>query len=381
MNSSQNESPFDRVLISGIGMLCAGGVGVRQTWDSLRSGSIRKAPLPAPLDSLLPDERCHSIASEPNSQLLIGKGSRRFLSPAARHFMRAASEAMATSQLDDAERIELGIAVGVSNGDRASADELEPFLGMDDASRCHGVKRYHQTLRRHGAAHALKAQPGLIAGSLAIWSGAQGPVLTFLDIALAGGIAVGEAYRLVASGGGSGMIAGGTFDLDDPWVCMAYRECGARRPRRLPLGSAAACLVLESEAWLRRRNGRALAEILAYSSGGPKTELLWPSWVSAELNIEWVITNAPERIGPLVRNSSGRFWRFQNADPIQTDEMGEIMGATVALHVALAVYVLAHAHAERSELRSSEPRRAALVVDFDRSGAFVAFLLAASRSC
>jgi hypothetical protein len=262
---------------------------------------------------------------------------------------------MATAQAVDQGGLELesitefGVAVGVNNSDRPSHLELSPFL--DDESG-NPIVQYHQSLRHGGASRALRAQPGMIGGITSMWLGATGPNLTFINAGLAGVIAIGESFRLVQQGVCPGMIAGGTFDLDDPWLVLSRLGSGTVNGQPpLPLASGAGCVLLEAASHIRRRRGRPLAEVLYYCPGQPDQSLRHRL---TELDVQLTFSLTPKSVANSEFHLGQATAGAASAPFLQ--RLGDAMSATPAMHVALAAHILSTCKNE-----SFGKRRAAVV--------------------
>lgn len=357
VNATHSRMKGAEVFVTGVGVISPAGAGVARTWTAARERRFPHSSLPAPLDSVLPDERCARIAPEMERSLPLGRGARRFLSEAARHFLVCSQEALRESQLTPQQIRRFGIAVGSSNGERSCRAALRPFLG--------GTPQDTRRFRPPGPVQALQAQPGLIASNLAIACGAGGPVLTFINDGLASGIALGEALRAVANGACPGMLAGGCGEVDDPWLLLARREARPAHGPPLPWASTAACLVVESHRSLHARGAVPLAELLGYWQGEPVSALRAAARACRGLEVATVLGNPSQQLQALGFSAG-------TGEPPAARLPADCLAASQALYVALAIHALRGQPPCTGETR----RRAALSVDCDDRGSCTVLLVA-----
>jgi len=356
-----------RVLVSGVGLISPAGVGVKRTWAAAQAQHFTQGPLPAPLDLLLPDERCARIQPELESDLPMPPRARRFLSAAGRHFAVCAQEALRESRLTTTQLHGFGISVGSTNGERNCREALQPFLGAprDGGDDANSPRRRSGGVR--GPVHALRAQPGLIAGNLAIACGARGPVFTFINDGLAAGIALGEALRAIARGDCPGMLAGGCGEVDDPWLLLDRREARDLDAPARAWASSAACLVLESASSIEARGAAPLAELRGYWQGEAASTRRAAARACRGLELAAVIAEDTRALQAAGLIPGPRHW-----DGRAIHLPADCLGATQALQAALAIHALG-GHPARSPRAA---RQAALCIDCDPSGACTALLIA-----
>jgi hypothetical protein len=256
-------SGCQRVCVTGLGLVSALGTTVDATYAALRAGNKAERALDTfGCDAGL-ELRGHPIGVLDAAALAVSRGQLRYMSPAMRYLYAATREALVQAGLAGEQRCveSLGIAIGAHTGERTSRSELQALrAGTDAATGRTDPVRYAEALLARSPLSALRAQPGLLAGLLSELHGTKGPCLTVIDAAVAGGRAIEEACQAVADGWCQAWIAGASFDLDDPWLLLAH----GRTPPSL--GSAAAVLVLESSAAVRRRGAAALAAIRVEAS-------------------------------------------------------------------------------------------------------------------
>ncbi|MGW7006229.1 beta-ketoacyl-[acyl-carrier-protein] synthase family protein [Streptomyces sp. NPDC054933] len=246
------------VAITGIGLSCALGNGVEEVWRAIRaaeSGISRTRRLDV---SALSCQYSGEVDSVPEPQLAL----RGVPDRATKLALGAAQEAIAAARLDlaDHDRYRMGVAVGTSVG------------GLDRG------EAFHWELLRHGPeaprrdllfTYALYTS----ADALSIAFQLKGPKVVISNACAAGSNSIGFAADAIREGRADIMVAGGVDVLDilsvagfdslnalDPEPCAPYS-----RSTGLNLGEGAAILVLESEAFARRRGAPILSYVLGYA--------------------------------------------------------------------------------------------------------------------
>jgi 3-oxoacyl-(acyl-carrier-protein) synthase len=201
--------------------------------------------------------RGHPVSALEPAAPASGAGATRRMSAAMQMLHAAAHAALVQARLaGDRRRLSsFGIVIGAHSGERTSREELSTLQRVVDADGRLDATRYADALLARAPRSALKAQPGLLAGMLALTHHVEGPCLTVIDDGVAGARAIAEAYHAIADRWCERWIAGAAFDLDDPWILLT-------RGRSAPaLGSAAAALVLESQAAADRRGALVRATV------------------------------------------------------------------------------------------------------------------------
>jgi len=219
------------------------------------------------------------------------------LDPGARYALAAAAEAVADARLPahpDAEkraglRIEgidpfrIGVCLGTGIGGLAT---IEASHGEWRATRSkNGVKRYSLPM----------LIPNAPAGQVAIRFGAMGECKSICTACAAGTMALGDAWRMLASGQVDVVLAGGSEALvndDDSYGLMGFdrlktmstRNDDPQRASRpfdkqrdgFVLGEGAAVLVLERESHAKARGARMYAAIVGYASNCDAASMMQP---------------------------------------------------------------------------------------------------------
>jgi 3-oxoacyl-[acyl-carrier-protein] synthase II len=213
------------------------------------------------------------------------------------------------------------------------------------------------------------------AAQIAIYLGLHGPSLTLATACSSGSHAIGQAYREIREGRRDAMLAGGGEHALTELMLLSWSRLRvlSRRndePERacrpfdtdrdgIVLADSIVLLVLESEESLRRRGGKALAEIAGYASNCDASHLTAPDRASEVEAIREALREAAVGVdevdlivahGTATRlndRTEGRALRevfgADDAFPVITapkSMLGHAMGASGALGVAAAVFAL-----------------------------------------
>ena len=242
-----------RVMVTGLGMVSALGIGKELFWDGLRTG--RRAVSPAGgVTGNLP--ACHSalIPDLDLAELLPGVKIGRGLTPANRYVLAAAGLALADAGLDAAEREDVGIVLTTLFG----AHLLHPR----DAEALLGLPSFF-----------VNSLPNMPAGYVSVALGLQGAQVVLTAGAEASGLnAVLYGCDLIRTGSAEAVLAGGYEVLSygllyglrltarlavDGEVSVPFH----RRRAGAAVGEGCGLLLLESQRHAQQRGARIYAEI------------------------------------------------------------------------------------------------------------------------
>src|SRR5690349_2654098 len=257
-----------RVVVTGIGMVCALGTATREVWEGAKAGRSGVAPI------TLFDAESHAtkFAGEVKNFDPLQYINRKDVKKMGRfiHLAIAASEhAMTQSGLaitpDNAERV--GVAIGSGIG------------GFEV------IEREHQTLIEKGPSRVSPffipaTLANLAAGWVSIRHGAKGPNTATATACTSSAHTIGEALRLIQRGDADAMIAGGSEASVTPMGIGGFNAMRALSTRNdapehasrpwdsdrdgFVVGEGAGVLVLEALDSARQRGAVILAEVAGY---------------------------------------------------------------------------------------------------------------------
>ena len=258
-----------RVVVTGLGIVCASGNDLDSFWKSLHGGicGIRKL-------THFSDPRFQSqnAGQVPDFQLNTPIPSLQLkrLDRYARLGIEAAGQALQHSGIDlstEHQRDDVGISFGTALGGVSNAEsELRELMGSDRNT----ISPYLSLQVFGGAGHS----------NIAITFGARGYSTTNSNSCASGTVAVGEGYRAIREGLASVMITGGAEAPLYPLTYGAFDVIRAMSRQSNPslacrpfdklrdgfvMAEGSAVLILEDLGHARKRNAPILAEITGYS--------------------------------------------------------------------------------------------------------------------
>jgi act minimal PKS ketosynthase (KS/KS alpha) len=265
-----------RVVITGIGVLAPGGVGVKDFWSLLTEGRTATRPLtffdPSPFRSRVAaqvdfDPRAHGL----------GPQEIRRMDRAAQLVVAAAAEAVSDSGLEFArvDPSRTGVSIGSAVGATMSLEE--EYRVVSDDGRLELVD--HGYTVPHLYDHFV---PSSFAAETAWQVGAEGPVTVVSTGCTSGIDSVGYAAELIREGSADVMVTGATDAPISPITVACFDAIKATTPRNddpehasrpfdatrngFVLAEGAAVLVLEELESAKRRGAHIYAEVGGYAT-------------------------------------------------------------------------------------------------------------------
>ena len=270
-----------RVVVTGIGLVTAVGVGTEETWRSILAGSSGIGRI----TRFNPEGFSTTIAGEVKNfdilQYADKKEARKMDSFI--HYAIAASEfAMRDS----------GLKITPDNADRVGVDIGSGIGGFTIIEREH-ILLLEKGPRRLSPFFIPSSIINLASGQISIRLGAKGPNLAPCTACTTSTHAIGDACRVIAYGDADAMIAGGSEAAITPMGVGGFAAMRALSTRNdepqkasrpfdrerdgFVLGEGAGILVLEELEFARKRGGRILAEIVGYGLSADAYHITSPS--------------------------------------------------------------------------------------------------------
>ena len=273
-----------RVWITGLGLVTPVGIGLDAFWKGLQAG---KSPVKR-IDRFDPSTFRSQVAAQ-----IDDFEPTDYMDPkTARQTDRFSHLALAAGRLAIEDS---GIAIGTPGAPRA--DRFGVYVGSALGGIAYAEVQHERFMERGIRAVApnlaLAVFGGAAPANLGISLGLHGPILSTANSCAAGAVAIGEAFRLIRSGGADAVLAGGVevplsplafgaFDIiralsaghnDDPQ--------GAERPfdsarDGFVMGEGAALLVLEDAAVAEKRGAKPYAEIRGYAATSDAFHMVQP---------------------------------------------------------------------------------------------------------
>lgn len=265
-----------RVVITGIGVVAPGAIGVKAYWDLLTAGRTATRRItffdPSPFRSQVAAE----VDFDPTAEGLSPQRTRR-MDRAAQFAVVSTRESLADSGLctDTIDPSRTGVVIGSAVGCTTGLEE--EFVVVSDGGRQWLVDD------RYAVPHLFNYfVPSSIAAEVAYDVGAEGPVSLISTGCTSGLDAVGHAARLIREGSAEVMVAGATDAPISPITMACFDAIKATTPDKddpasasrpfdrtrngFVLGEGAAVFVLEEAGHARRRGAHVYAEITGFAS-------------------------------------------------------------------------------------------------------------------
>jgi len=257
-----------RVAITGLGVVSPMGRGAQNFFDQLVQGHSAVTRLPEDFNSRLVNRVVAPVSFDGTAH--FGPARLRMLDRVSQFALVAAADAIADADalFDRDDRETTGVFVGTGMGGAQSTDEGYQTVYAERSDR---VKPYSVLMAMNNAAAA--------------WIGIEhrllGPNLTYSTACSSSAVAIGEAWKRIATGELDVMIAGGseapltfgtlkawdalkTLAMEDPDDPSASCKPFAKNRSGLVLGEGAAMVVLESWERALSRGARIHAELAGY---------------------------------------------------------------------------------------------------------------------
>jgi len=265
-----------RAVITGIGVLAPGGVGVKDFWSLLSEGRTATRGItffdPTPFRSRVAAE----VDFDPEAHGLSPQEIRR-MDRAAQFAVVATREAVADSGLDveQADPYRMGVTIGSAVGATMGLDA--EYRVVSDGGRLHLVDPAYAVPHLYDY-----LVPSSFAAEVAWVVGAEGPAIVVSTGCTSGIDSVGHAVELIREGSADVMITGATEAPISPITVACFDAIRATTPRNddpgrasrpfdgsrngFVLGEGAAVLVVEERERALRRGARIYAEVAGYAS-------------------------------------------------------------------------------------------------------------------
>jgi 3-oxoacyl-[acyl-carrier-protein] synthase II len=270
-----------RVVVTGIGLVCAVGNTTESAWKNLQSGQSGVTRI-TQFDAS--HHACQIAAEVTNFEPLdfIEKKDVKKMGRFIHLAMGAAADAMKSSGLEitaeNAERI--GVFIGSGIG------------GFDV------IEREHKNLlsggpRRISPFFIPAAIINLAAGYVSMRYGAKGPNEATATACTTSAHSIGDSYRIIQRGDADAMIAGGTEAAITPLCIGGFAAMRALSTRNddpgtacrpwdkdrdgFIIGEGAGILILEDLDFAKKRGAKPLAEIVGYGMSGDAYHITQPA--------------------------------------------------------------------------------------------------------
>jgi nodulation protein E len=313
----------NRVAVTGLGLICALGNNVPESWGHISRGESGIRPL---LDPGNPPYKFRQAAQAQSFQPLdqFTEKDLLFLERFALMATAAAREAVAQSGLDFAREVPDSSAVitGSSVGGQFSEEEGYFRLYRNNDTRVSPLT-IPRTMANAGASR------------ISLEFGIHGPAYTVATACSSSNHAIGQAFWMVRSGQVTAAIGGGSEavfaeGLLRAWEAMRVVAPDVCRPfsadrRGLSLGEGAGMLVLEDWEYAKARGATILGEIVGFGMSSDAHHITQPCVDGPAKSMAWALKDAslePRQIGYVNAHGTGT----QANDVTETQAIRQVFG-------------------------------------------------------
>jgi len=261
---------MEQVVITGMGIISPLGNDVGTFWDRMKRGESGISLIDT-FDVSRHKAKIAGLVREFDADGLFGRKEARRMDRFCQFALAAAEQALedAGIKLDEIDLERMGVYVGSGIGG------IQTLLEQDNVLRTRGPERVSPTLVPMMIAN-------MAASMISIKFGAVGPTMAPVTACSVGNTAIGEAARLIRSGGADLVIAGGAeaaitdislASFGNATAISTRNEEPARASRPFDSGrdgfvmaEGAGIVVLESLSHALRREARIHAEVIGYGA-------------------------------------------------------------------------------------------------------------------
>lgn len=261
---------MERVVITGMGIISPLGNETAVFWEKLKRGESGIAEIDS-FDASRFKSRIAGLVRDFDGEARFGRKDARRMDRFVQFAMAAAEQAWTDAGLDAAsiDRERLGVYVGSGIGG------LSTLLEQDGVLRDRGPDRVSPTLVPMMIANMASAM-------ISIRFGALGPTMSPVTACSIGNTAIGEAFRLIRTGGADVIFAGGAEAAVTELSVASFSNAtslstrnddpaGASRPfdrgrDGFVIAEGAGIVVLESLSHALARDARIYGEVIGYGA-------------------------------------------------------------------------------------------------------------------
>lgn len=282
----------ERVVITGMGIICPLGHDVDTLWQALLSGKNGAAQntlfdastFPTTFDAEVKNYNFTKYVKNQELHKNSSRGSGFVIGAAVQACTQAKIDVENPDPKDGIDRTRMGIYLGAGEGSIDNDTFFSAIIEGWDAEKNHmdWGKWAQVSFGRMDPMRELEQEPNMSTAHIAMLSGARGPVRSCLTACAASTQAVGEATMMIRHGDADVILAGGAHSMIHPLGLTGFNRLTALSTRNdspetasrpfsasrdgFVLGEGAAVLILESLNSAQKRGVEILAEVIGYGS-------------------------------------------------------------------------------------------------------------------
>ncbi|ATF14927.1 beta-ketoacyl-[acyl-carrier-protein] synthase II [Brevibacillus brevis X23] len=289
---------MEKVVVTGMGVISPIGNTVKQFWNSLVQGKSGISHIDT-FDTARNKTKIAGLVRDFDPVERFGRKEARRMDRFCQFALAAVEEALedAELRLDELDRERIGVYVGSGIGG------VETLLEQHDVLRERGPERISPTL-------VPMLISNMAAAMISIKYGLYGPTMSPVTACSIGNTSIGEAFRLIRSGGADIVIAGGSEAAVTDISLASFSNAtalstrnddpaGASRPfdsKRdgFVMAEGAGIVILESESHAKKRNARMYAEVIGYGASSDAYHMVatHPEGIGPYRAMKWALQEA-----------------------------------------------------------------------------------------
>ena len=282
----------ERVVITGMGLVCPMGHNVEDVWQGLLTGGNGMAEttvfdastFPTKFGAEVKDYDLAKFVKNPQLHKHGNRGTSFVLGAAAQACDQAGIETEIEHPNDNVDRTRMGIYLGAGEGsvdNEVFFNAIVNGFNIDD-NTMDWNKWAEIACEQMTAMREFEQEPNMPTGHVAVLTGARGPTRSCLTACAASTQAIGEATMMIRRGDADVMIAGGAHSMIHPLGVSGFNRLTALSTRNdspatasrpfsatrdgFVLGEGGAIVILESLTSAEKRKAKILAEVIGFGS-------------------------------------------------------------------------------------------------------------------
>jgi 3-oxoacyl-[acyl-carrier-protein] synthase II len=315
-----NDGKNERVVITGMGIVCPLGHDVETVWQAVlmgKSGAAKTtifdaSTFPTTFSAEVKDYDFSKFTKNHDLHKDGNRGSKFAVGAAVQACKQAGIDVETDAPSDGIDRKRMGIYLGAGEG----AANHDAFFGAiaaawDTQTNQMDWKKWAEVAAvKMKAMHELEQEANMPAAHIAMLTGAHGPVRSCLTACAASTQSVGEAMMMIRRGDADVVIAGGAHSMIHPLGITGFNRLTALSTRNdspetasrpftasrdgFVIGEGSAIVILESLRSAKKRGVKILAEVIGYGSSSDAFRVtdMHEEGRGAIQAIEWALADA-----------------------------------------------------------------------------------------
>lgn len=288
----KSQSMRQRVVITGIGIVCPMGHDIETVWQGMLAGKNGMArttifdasTYPTAFSAEVKNFDLTKYTKNPHLHKYCSRGSGFAVGATVQACKQAKIDVETDRPADVIDRTRLGIYLGAGEGSLDNNGFFNSIVaGWNSQTNQMDWSKWAQVaFGQMNANRELEQEPQMAAAHIAMLTGARGPTRSCLTACAASTQAIGEAMMMIRRGDADVIISGGAHSMIHPLGVMGFNRLTALSTRNdsphtasrpftasrdgFVIGEGAAIVILESLTSAQKRGVPILAEVIGYGS-------------------------------------------------------------------------------------------------------------------